>query len=148
HLASQGLLNFDCDIALAGGVSLRVSPIVGYLYEPGGLLSRDGHCRSFDASATGTLFGDGVAVVVLKRLDDAIRDGDTIHAVLLGTAVNNDGALKAGFTAPAPSGQAAVAFQAIDAAGISADTISYVEAHGTGTEQGDPIEIAALTKAF
>jgi acyl transferase domain-containing protein/acyl carrier protein len=148
HLACQGLLNFECDVALAGGTSLRVTPIVGYLYESGGLMSRDGHCRVFDAKASGTLFGDGAGVVVLKRLEDAERDGDTIRAVILGSAVNNDGAHKAGFTAPASSGQAAVVFQAIESAGVSADSISYVEAHGTGTELGDPIEISALTKAF
>ena len=148
HLACQGLLNYECDLALAGGVSLRITPIVGYLYESGGLLSRDGHCRAFDREASGTLFGDGVGIVVLKRLEDAEREGDTIHAVVRGSAVNNDGSRKAGFTAPAPAGQAAVVFQALQTAGVDADSISYVETHGTGTELGDPIEVTALTKAF
>jgi acyl transferase domain-containing protein/acyl carrier protein len=148
HLACQGLLNFECDMALAGGVSLRVTPLVGYLSESGGLMSRDGHCRAFAADASGTIFGEGVGVVTLKRLEDAERDGDTIHAVILGSAVNNDGSQKAGFTAPAPAGQAAVVFQALENAAVSADSISYVEAHGTGTELGDPIEVKALTGAF
>ncbi|MDE3155813.1 MAG: SDR family NAD(P)-dependent oxidoreductase, partial [Acidobacteriota bacterium] len=148
HLACQSLLNFECDLALAGASSLNVSPFAGYNYETGGLLSRDGHCRAFDARANGTLFGDGVGVVALKRLDEALADGDTVHTVILGSAVNNDGAGKAGFTAPAATGQAAVVFQALDNAGVPADTISYVEAHGTGTELGDPIEVKALTSAF
>ncbi|HVB38690.1 MAG TPA: type I polyketide synthase, partial [Vicinamibacterales bacterium] len=148
HLACQSLLNVECDLALAGASSLNVSPFAGYNYESGGLLSRDGHCRAFDARANGTLFGDGVGIVALKRLDEALADGDTIHAVILGSAVNNDGAGKAGFTAPAATGQAAVVFQALDNAGIPADTVSYVEAHGTGTELGDPIEVKALTSAF
>ena len=149
HLACQGLLNFECDMALAGGVSLRVTPIVGYLYEAGGLLSRDGHCRAFDAKATGTLFGDGVGVVVLKRLDDAVRDGDTIHAVILGSAVNNDGSHKAGFTAPAPGGQAAVVFAALESAGVERgyDLVRRGARHrhrarrpdrGDGAQQGVP----------
>ena len=148
HLACQSLLNFECDLALAGASSLNVSPFSGYNCEAGGMLSRDGHCRAFDARANGTLFGDGVGLVALKRLDEAVADRDTIHAVVLGSAVNNDGAGKAGFSAPAAGGQAAVVFQALDNAGVPADSISYVEAHGTGTELGDPIEVKALTSAF
>ena len=148
HLACQSLLNFECDLALAGGVSLNVSPFLGYTYEAGGLLSRDGHTRAFDSAAAGTIFGEGVGLVVLKRLEDALADRDTIHAVVLGSAVNNDGASKAGFTALGMAGQAAVVHQAIENAGIPADTVSYVEAHGTATDLGDAIEVRALTTAF
>ncbi len=148
HLACQSLRDFECDLALAGATSLNVLPFVGYNYETGGLMSRDGHCRAFDARGSGTLFGDGLGAVVLKRLDEAIEDRDTIHAVILGSAVNNDGDAKAGFTAPAATGQAAVVFQALDNAGVPADSVSYVEAHGTATELGDAIEVKALTSAF
>ncbi|MEP7308965.1 MAG: beta-ketoacyl synthase N-terminal-like domain-containing protein [Acidobacteriota bacterium] len=148
HLACQSLLNFECDLALAGAVSLNVSPFLGYTYEAGGLLSRDGHTRAFDSGAAGTVFGEGVGLVVLKRLEDALADRDTIHAVVLGSAVNNDGASKAGFTALGTAGQAAVVHQAIENAGIPADTLSYVEAHGTATDLGDAIEVRALTTAF
>ena len=148
HLACQSLLSRDCDMALAGGVSIRVPHRVGYLYEEGGMDAPDGHCRSFDARARGTLFGDGVGLVVLKRLEDALADGDTIRAVIRGSAINNDGALKVGYTAPSVEGQAEAIAAALASAGVSADTISYVEAHGTATELGDPIEVAALTRAF
>ena len=148
HLACQSLLNFECDLALAGGVSLSVPMRVGYMFQDGGILSPDGHCRAFDAAAAGTLFGSGVGVVVLKPLDAAMADGDTIYAVVLGSAVNNDGALKAGYTSPSVSGQAAVIAEAIANAGVDASTIGYVEAHGTGTALGDPVEITALTQAF
>ncbi|MCB0190972.1 MAG: polyketide synthase, partial [Anaerolineae bacterium] len=147
-LACQGLLSFQCDMALAGGVTIRVPQIAGYFYEEGSILSPDGHCRAFDARGQGPTFGSGVGVVVLKRLEDARTDGDTVHAVIRGTAINNDGAAKVGFTAPSPTGQAHVIAMAQAVAGISAETIRYVEAHGTGTPLGDPIEVAALTQAF
>lgn len=146
HLAAQSLIAGECDIALAGGVT--VSRSHGYLAREGGILSPDGHCRAFDANAAGTVPGSGVGVVVLKRLEDALADGDTIDAVIIGSAVNNDGALKASFTAPQVDSQSLVISEAHAAAGISADSIGYVEAHGTGTSLGDPIEIAALTQAF
>ncbi|HKQ08246.1 MAG TPA: condensation domain-containing protein [Blastocatellia bacterium] len=146
HLACQSLLGGECDMAIAGGV--RAGEEAGYLYHDGGIASPDGHCRAFDARAQGTLGGNGVGVVVLKRLEDAMADGDYIHAVIKGTAINNDGNLKVGYTAPRIEGQAAVIRAAHLAAGVEPDSIQYVEAHGTGTELGDPIEIAALTKAF
>lgn len=148
HLACQSLLNGECDIALAGGVSIRTPIKSGYLYHEGGMESQDGHCRTFDAQATGTLFGDAVAFTVLKRLEDAIADGDTIHAVIKGSAMNNDGSLKVGYAAPSVEGQANVIATAIENAGLTADAIGYIEAHGTATRIGDPIEVAALTKAF
>lgn len=148
HTASQALLNHECDMALAGGVSLNLLQNGGYRYQPGAILSPDGHCRAFDAKAGGTLIGSGAGIVVLKRLEDALRDGDTIHAVIKGSAANNDGADKVGFTAPSISGQAAVIRAAQAMAGVPAGTIGYVEAHGTGTTLGDPIEVAALTEAF
>ena len=148
HLACQHLLNFECDLALAGGVSIAVPARVGYLYQEGGVLSPDGHCRPFAADAAGTVFGSGAGAVLLKRLDEAVADGDTIYAVVIGSAVNNDGALKAGYTAPSVAGQAAVVTEALAAAGVSPATIGYVETHGTGTILGDPIEVTALTQAF
>jgi acyl transferase domain-containing protein/SAM-dependent methyltransferase/acyl carrier protein len=148
HLASQSLLNGECDLALAGGVTVRVPQSTGYLYQTGLILSPDGHCRAFDANAQGTVGGNGVGVVVLKRLPDALADGDTIHAVIKGSAVNNDGAEKVGYTAPSIDGQAAVIQEAQAIAGVTADSITYLEAHGTGTPLGDPIEIAALQQAF
>lgn len=148
HTACQGLLSGDCDIALAGGVSVMFPLREGYLFQEDGIYSRDGHCRAFDAAATGTVPGDGAGLVVLKMLDDALADGDTVHAVIKGTAVNNDGAAKVGFTAPSVTGQADVIRAAHRAAGVHPDTIGYVEAHGTGTALGDPVEIAALTRAF
>src|SRR5690606_24725622 len=120
----------------------------GYLYQPGEILSPDGHCRAFDADAAGTIFGSGVGVVVLRRLADAIAAGDPIHAVIKGTAVNNDGASKSGYLAPSVDGQAAAIVEAQSVAGVDARTIGYVECHGTGTNLGDPIEIEALTHAF
>ncbi len=148
HLACQSLLSGDCDIALAGGVAVFFPQKRGYLYQEGGIRSPDGHCRAFDAKARGAVAGKGVGVVVLKRLDEAIADRDCIQAVIKGSAVNNDGATKIGFTAPDIKGQSLAIRSAQIAAGIDADTITYVEAHGTGTELGDPIEIAALTDAF
>ncbi|MBH8554253.1 SDR family NAD(P)-dependent oxidoreductase [Nostocaceae cyanobacterium CENA357] len=148
HLACQSLLCGECDMALAGGVSVTLPQKAGYLYQEGGIASPDGHCRAFDAQAQGTVRGNGIGIVVLKRLADALRDGDRIHAIIKGSAVNNDGALKVGYTAPSIDGQAKVIAEAQAVAGIEPETISYVEAHGTGTALGDPIEIAALTQAF
>ena len=148
HLACQSLLNRECDMALAGGVSVSVPQGLGGHYQEGGIISPDGHCRAFDAKARGTVKGSGVGVVVLKRLTDALNDRDTIHAVIKGSAINNDGALKVGYTAPAVEGQASVIEEALALASIEPETIGYVEAHGTGTALGDPIEIAALTQAF
>ena len=146
--ASQALMNYTCDMALAGGVSVTFPQERGHVYQEGGIASIDGTCRPFDAAATGTVFSHGVGVIVLKRLDDAIRDGDTIAAVIRGFAVNNDGSQKAGYMAPGIDGQARVIAAAHAMAGISADTITYVEAHGTATPLGDPVEVAALTRAF
>jgi amino acid adenylation domain-containing protein len=148
HTACQSLLKGDCDIALAGGVSILVPQKVGYLYQEGLMLSADGHCHVFDEAAQGTVFGDGVGIVVLKPLAQAIADGDCIHAVIKGSAINNDGNLKVSFTAPSIDGQAAVIAEAQRVAGVEPQTVSYIEAHGTGTPLGDPIEITALTQAF
>jgi phthiocerol/phenolphthiocerol synthesis type-I polyketide synthase E len=148
HIACQSLLNGECDMALAGGVSISVPQIAGYLYEQGSTFSSDGRCRAFDASAQGMMPGSGAGIIVLKRLSDALQDGDFIRAVICGSAINNDGAAKVGYTAPSVEGQANVIAEALAFAGVSADDISYVEAHGTGTALGDPIEIAGLTKAF
>jgi acyl transferase domain-containing protein len=135
-------------MALAGGVSINVSHRGGYRHSEGGMASPDGHCRAFDARAQGTIFGSGVGVIVLKRLADALSDRDTIHAVIKGSAINNDGSLKVGYTAPSIDGQSAVIVEALAMAGVEASTISYIETHGTGTPLGDPVEVAALTKAF
>ncbi|MBU2513235.1 amino acid adenylation domain-containing protein [bacterium] len=148
HSACQALKNNECDMALAGGVSIIGSNQEGYLFQKGGILSPDGHCRPFDALSQGTVPGQGVGLVVLKRLDDALEDRDTIHAVLTGSAVNNDGSLKAGYTAPGVDGQVKVIRAALDNAGVTPSSISYIEAHGTGTTLGDPIEIRALSKAY
>ena len=148
HLACQSLLVDECQMAIAGGVSISVPQNTGYLYQQGGILSDDGHCRPFDAAARGTVLGSGVGVVLLKRLEDALADGDQIYSIILGTAVNNDGANKPNFTAPSATGQARVIAEALANAGVSPESIGYVEAHGTGTPIGDPIEIRALTKAF
>ncbi len=148
HLACQSLLNGECDLALAGGVSIRIPQMAGYLYQEGSTLSSDGRCRAFDASAQGMMPGSGTGVVVLKRLADALEDGDCVRAVIRGSAINNDGAAKIGYTAPSVEGQASVIAEAQALAGVSADEITYVEAHGTGTTLGDPIEVAALTRAF
>ncbi len=148
HMACQALLTGDCDMALAGGVSIKVPQVAGYLHQEGGIDSAQGRCRAFDAAADGTVWGSGVGLVALKRLEDAEADGDTIHAVILGSAVNNDGSLKVGFTAPSVEAQAKVIASAHRRAAVPADTITYVEAHGTGTHLGDPIEVAALNRAF
>jgi acyl transferase domain-containing protein/acyl carrier protein len=148
HMACQALVSGECDMALAGGVALLVPRPFGYVHQDGSMQSPDGHCRAFDAKARGTIFGEGMGIVVLKRLDDARADGDTIYAVIQGSAINNDGAQKVGYTAPSAGGQAKVIRVAQAVAEIEPETIGYVEAHGTGTELGDPIEIAALTQAF
>ncbi|MEM7582345.1 MAG: condensation domain-containing protein [Acidobacteriota bacterium] len=148
HLACQSLLNGECDIALAGGVSVRVPQESGYLHAPDDIFSPDGHTRSFDADAGGTLFGSGVGVVALKRLTDALEDGDCVRAVIKGSAINNDGSEKAGFSAPSTRGQAEVVRAALDMAEVEPASISYIEAHGTATPLGDPIEIAALRQVF
>ena len=147
HMACQSLLHRECDMALAGGSSI-VFPQAGYLYQDGDIRSPDGHCRAFDATARGTVGGNGVGIVLLKRLDDAIEDRDFIHAIIRGSAVNNDGSLKVGYTAPSVEGQSQVIAEAQTMAGVDAETISYIEAHGTGTNLGDPVEIGALTRAF
>jgi amino acid adenylation domain-containing protein len=146
--AAQALQTYQCDMALAGGVSITFPQKRGYLYQEGGMVSPDGHCRAFDENANGTVFGGGAGVVVLKRLEDAVADGDSIYAVIRGFATNNDGSDKVGYTAPSVEGQANVIAMAQALAGVSPDSIGYVEAHGTGTPLGDPIEMAALTKAF
>ncbi len=148
HLACTSLLDGECDLALAGGVTLRLPHRAGYLYEEGALFAPDGHCRAFDAAARGTVFGNGAGVVVLRRLEDAIADGDPIRAVIRGSAVNNDGAVKVGFTAPSEAGQTRVISEALAIAGVDAGSVQYVETHGTGTPLGDPIELAALAAVF
>lgn len=148
HMACQSLLSGQCDMALAGGVSVNILIKGGYFFQEGLILSPDGHCRAFDAKGQGTVHGQGLGIVILKRLTDALADGDKIHAVILGSAVNNDGAARVGFTAPGVTGQSQVIVAAQAAAGVDPEKISYIEAHGTGTRLGDPIEIKALTTAF
>lgn len=148
HLACQSLIAGECDAALAGGISVAVPRIDKYFYLPGGILSPDGRCRAFDANAKGTSFAEGVGVVVLMRLEDALRDNYQIYAVILGSAVNNDGNLKAGYTAPSIEGQIQVIQQAHAVAGVDPSEISYIETHGTGTVLGDAVELAALTRVF
>ena len=148
HTACQSLLAYECDMALAGGVAIQTPRRSSYRYEPGGIVSPDGYCRVFDAAAKGTVFGDGVGVVVLKRLVDALADGDRIFSLIKGTAVNNDGGDKAGYAAPSARGQRAVIAEALANAAVPADTIGYVEAHGTGTTLGDAIELRALREAL
>jgi phthiocerol/phenolphthiocerol synthesis type-I polyketide synthase E len=148
HVGVEALLAGECDLAIAGGVSIRVPQNTGYMYREGGILSRDGSVRPFDRNATGTVIGNGCGVVVLQRLADALEQRNTISGVLLGSSVNNDGADKVGFTAPSYSGQRAAITAALATAGIDPNSISYVEGHGTGTVMGDPIEFAALSDAF
>ena len=148
HLARQALLNGECEMAIAGGVSIYLPQDRGYRYQDGLILSPDGHCRPFDAEARGIVFGRGTGAVVLKPLVRALEDGDHVRAVIRGSAANNDGAQKVGYTAPSVVGQARVIREALADADVAADSITYVEAHGTGTPQGDPIEIAALTEAY
>jgi len=146
--ACQSLLLYQSDMALAGGVSISFPQKRGYLHQEGAMVSADGHCRPFDARATGTVFGSGAGVVALKRLEDALADGDHVYAVIRGCGVNNDGAAKVGFTAPSVEGQAAAIEVALANAGVEASSVSYVECHGTATPLGDPIEVAALSKVF
>src|SRR5581483_9260135 len=148
HVARQSLLSGECDMALAGAASIYLPQDQGYHFQEGMILSPDGHCRVFDVRAQGTIFGRGAGMVLLKPLTAALRDGDHIYALIKGSAINTDGSLKVGFTAPSVSGQAAVIAEALGNAGVGPETIGYLEAHGTGTKQGDPIEIAALTQAY
>lgn len=148
HQACQSLLNGECDLALAGATTLSLPQDRGYLYREGEILARDGHCRPFDAAAGGTLFGSGAGCVVLKRLADALADGDHVVGVIRGSAINNDGSAKVGYLAPSVEGQARAVAEALSISGVDPETISYVEAHGTGTAVGDPIEVTALTQAY
>ena len=148
HLASRSLLDGECDLALAGGVSLGSLEKGGYLYEEGGIFARDGRCRAFDHQATGTVPGQGATLVALKRLSEALADGDPVRAVLRGSAMNNDGARKVGLTAPAVEGQARVLAEAVAVSGVAPESVGFVETHGTGTQLGDPIEFAALAQVY
>ncbi|MBT7672394.1 MAG: polyketide synthase, partial [Proteobacteria bacterium] len=148
HLACQHLLSYQSDLALVGGVTVHLPQETGDLVEAGSAYSPDGHCRPFDASPSGLVDGNGAVAIILKRLDDAVQDRDTIHAVIKGSAINNDGSEKVGYSAPSIQGQTQVIFEAQALAQITADQISYVEAHGTATPLGDPIEVAGLTQAF
>ena len=148
HLACRALITFECDMALAGGVSIAAPQHSGYIYEPGSIFSSDGHCRSFDARSDGSMAGEGVGVVLLKRLEDALAAGDTIHAIIRGSAVNNDGRRKVGYTAPAIAGQAEAISMAMASAQVRKQDIAYIEAHGSGTKVGDPIEISALNQVY
>jgi acyl transferase domain-containing protein/thioesterase domain-containing protein len=148
HLACQSLIRGDCTMALAGGSTVLVPQAQGYQFKEGEILSPDGHCRPFDAKSAGTVFGSGAGAVILKRLSDALDDGDTIHAVIKGSAINNDGAVKVSYLAPGVEGQAEVVAAALDDSGVDADSISYIETHGTGTLVGDPIEVEALNSAY
>lgn len=148
HLGCQSLLNYECDMVLAGGVAIAVPQISGYLYQEGGLLPPDGESRPFDASAKGSLKGNGAGMVVLKRLAEALEDGDHIHAVIRGSAVNNDGRFRASYAAPGLEGQSEVIAEALANAEVEAESIGYIETHGTATELGDAVELAALSKAF
>src|SRR5262249_30662599 len=148
HFACQSLLTYQCDMALVGAISVHFPLKIGHLYEEGTAYSPDSHCRPFDVTHSGLIDGNGLGVVVLKRLTDALADGDSIYAVIKGTAINNDGSLKVGYAAPSVEGQASVIVEAQAMAGCPPDTITYVEAHGTATPLGDPIEVAALTQAF
>lgn len=148
HMAAQSLLNAECDMALAGGVTIDMPHKQGYLFKESEILSPDGHCRPFDSESKGTVFGSGVGCVLLKRYDDAVADGDNIHAVVKGTAINNDGSDKVSYLAPSVDGQIAAMQEALDLAEVDPQTVSYIECHGTGTQLGDPIEIAALSQAY
>jgi len=148
HLACQSLITYQSDMVLAGGVCVSVPHVKGYIHVKDSILSPDGHCRTFDAQAAGTVAGNGAGVVLLKRLEDALEDGDHIHAVIRGSAVNNDGSLKLGYTAPSVDGQTAVIEEAMSVAAIAPEEITYVEAHGTGTALGDPVELTALSRAW
>ncbi len=148
HLACQNLLTYQCDMVLAGGSHVRVPQKEGYLFQEGMIWSPDGHIRTFDAKSRGIVTGNGAGVVVLKRLEEALADGDYIHAIIRGSASNNDGSTKIGYTAPSIDGQAESTAEAISMAGIDSESITYIEVHGTGTELGDPVEFASVSKAF
>jgi len=148
HMACQSLLNGEMDMALAGGVSIKVPQKSGYSHAEGMIVASDGHCKAYDENADGTIFGSGCGFVLLKRLEDALRDGDHIHAVVKGTSLNNDGGAKIGFTAPSERGESSVIEEALSVSGVDVESIGFVEGHGTGTDLGDPIEVSALTNAF
>ncbi len=148
HMACQSLLNYECDMALAGGVAIEIPPAGAYLYTEGGIVSPDGECRTFDAKAQGSVMGNGAGVVVLKRLRDALTDGDPIYAIVRGSATNNDGSHRVSITAPGLDGQTEVIAEAISNAGVPVESIGYIEAHGTATEMGDAVELSAMMKAF
>jgi acyl transferase domain-containing protein/acyl carrier protein len=148
HLACQSLFTYECDIALAGGAVIALPQVSGYLYEEGGILSPDGECRTFDARGQGSVMGNGVGVVALKRFQEAVADGDYIYAVIRGSAVNNDGSLHVSYTAPGLNGQKEVIAEALGHAGVDVESISYIEAHGTATPLGDGVELVAMIKAF
>jgi len=148
HTAYQQLISYQTDVSIAGGVSVKIPQSEGYLYEEGGIFSPDGHCRPFDAKGAGTTFGSGVGTIVMKRLDEALKDGDQIYSIIKGTAVNNDGAQKVGYTAPSAEGQSEVVAEALSMADVSSSDIRYIETHGTGTHMGDPIEVDALKQVF
>jgi len=147
-LGTNALRTYQCDLALAGGATIEIPERKGYLFQEGGMESPDGHCRPFDAKARGTVFSRGCSVLLLKRLEDAVADRDNIYAVLLDGAVNNDGAVKAGFTAPSVAGQVEAGIEALERAGVSAEDLAFVEAHGTATSLGDPIEVTSLNQVF
>ena len=148
HLACQSLLSGECDMALGGAATVRIPQVAGYVAEKGNVYSLDGHCRPFDAGGQGTIFGSGVAAILLRRLSDAVADGDHVYAVMKGSAINNDGGRKVSYTAPSVTGQARAMVEAITLAAVPPETIGYVECHATGTATGDPLEIEALTRAF
>src|SRR6266480_1526225 len=148
HLACQSLLNYECDLALAGGVAIAVPHVRGYLYQEGGIVSPDGECRTFDEKAQGSVLGNGVGVVTLKRLAEALEEGDHIYSIIRGSAINNDGSVRVSYTAPGLEGQSEVIAEAFGHAGVEAESISYLEAHGTATRLGDAVELAAMKQAF
>ena len=148
HLACQSLLNGECDMALAGASGIDIPQEHGHFYQEGMIFSPDGHCRPYDAQAEGIVSGNGVGVVLLKRLEDALRDRDDIHAVILGTAINNDGNSKVAYSAPSLEGQSEVIAEALGVSGVDPATIAYVEGHGTGTYLGDPLEVEALNRIY
>lgn len=148
HAACQSLMLGECDSAIAGAVNIKVPQRTGYIYQPDGVLSPDGNCKPFDSESNGTIFTNGLGLVLLKKLEDAVRDGDEIYAVIKGSATSNDGADKVGFTAPSIKGQVQALTEAIEVSGVNAEDIQYIEAHGTGTALGDPIEIEAIKQAY
>jgi len=148
HMACRSLMNHECDIAMAGGITVRSPQNIGDIFQEGGIVSPDGHCRTFDERAQGTVKGNGAGIVVIKRLEEALADGDHIRAVIKGSAINNDGGNKVGFTAPSITGQSDVIRQALLESSVSPETITYLEAHGTATSLGDPVEVSALSQAY